>query len=351
MLVSIEKTVVEGAGAAGLAAMLAQPERFRGRKIGPSCAAAISTRTCSPMCWCANWSAAAASPASGSRRRTGPARSRRSPPSSTNAGSTSSRSTTTASSPRLPAKDTVIEVECEARDSASAIEKLVDAACVERPSSSQRASLDLTLFRPAAAQSRSVNPLSMSPNSFLPRSPARIKSFVTICGEGRRGERTISLSQVLCHQPSPCPYLPGKTERKVFTELNGRMPASSTKRSAGSASAAANRSPTARAASTARPASRSGSSPTSSRPTRTQRKLLRRHADLEVTACRPWTTEEQYAAAPPLSRAAPPRRRHGRDGRDRLTPTWSSRRRSAPMSSNIASPRSTAGPASWSAPA
>ena len=22
--------------------------------------------------------------------------------------------------------------------------------------------------------------------------------------------------------PSPCPYLPGKVERKVFTELNGR---------------------------------------------------------------------------------------------------------------------------------
>ena len=33
MLVGIEKTVVEGAGAAGLAAMLAQPERFRGKKV------------------------------------------------------------------------------------------------------------------------------------------------------------------------------------------------------------------------------------------------------------------------------------------------------------------------------
>jgi arginine-tRNA-protein transferase len=29
-------------------------------------------------------------------------------------------------------------------------------------------------------------------------------------------------------------------------------------------------------------------------PSATQRKLLRRHADLEVTACKPWTTEEQY---------------------------------------------------------
>ena len=34
MLVNIEKTVVEGAGAAGLAAILARPERFRGRKVG-----------------------------------------------------------------------------------------------------------------------------------------------------------------------------------------------------------------------------------------------------------------------------------------------------------------------------
>ena len=34
MLVRIEKTVVEGAGAAGLAAMLANPARFAGRKVG-----------------------------------------------------------------------------------------------------------------------------------------------------------------------------------------------------------------------------------------------------------------------------------------------------------------------------
>jgi threonine dehydratase len=34
LLVTVEKTVVEGAGAAGLAAMLAQPERFAGRKVG-----------------------------------------------------------------------------------------------------------------------------------------------------------------------------------------------------------------------------------------------------------------------------------------------------------------------------
>jgi threonine dehydratase len=34
MLVGIEKTVVEGAGAAGLAAMLSDPKRFAGKKVG-----------------------------------------------------------------------------------------------------------------------------------------------------------------------------------------------------------------------------------------------------------------------------------------------------------------------------
>ena len=34
VLVELEKSVAEGAGAAGLAALLAQPERFAGRKIG-----------------------------------------------------------------------------------------------------------------------------------------------------------------------------------------------------------------------------------------------------------------------------------------------------------------------------
>lgn len=34
MLLEIEKTVVEGAGAAGLAALLAHPQRFKGRRVG-----------------------------------------------------------------------------------------------------------------------------------------------------------------------------------------------------------------------------------------------------------------------------------------------------------------------------
>jgi len=34
LLLNVEKTVAEGAGAAGLAAILTQPERYRGRKVG-----------------------------------------------------------------------------------------------------------------------------------------------------------------------------------------------------------------------------------------------------------------------------------------------------------------------------
>jgi len=44
-LIEIEKTVAEGAGAAGLAALLAYPERFAGRKVGiPLCGGNIDTR-------------------------------------------------------------------------------------------------------------------------------------------------------------------------------------------------------------------------------------------------------------------------------------------------------------------
>lgn len=45
MLLNIEKTVVEGAGAAGLAALLAHPRRFRGQKVGlVLCGGNIDTR-------------------------------------------------------------------------------------------------------------------------------------------------------------------------------------------------------------------------------------------------------------------------------------------------------------------
>jgi arginine-tRNA-protein transferase len=95
--------------------------------------------------------------------------------------------------------------------------------------------------------------------------------------------------------PSPCPYLPGRTERKVFTELTGAHAAELNdalgrigfRRSQGVAY---------------RPSCVDCGACISVRvvtgefqPSTSQKKALRRHADLEVTACKPWTTEEQYA--------------------------------------------------------
>jgi arginine-tRNA-protein transferase len=94
--------------------------------------------------------------------------------------------------------------------------------------------------------------------------------------------------------PSPCPYLPGKVERKVFTELTGRH--------ANELNEALGRIGFRRSQSVAyRPSCIDCSACVSVRvlaaefeATATQRKLLRRHGDLEVSACKPWTTEEQY---------------------------------------------------------
>ena len=95
--------------------------------------------------------------------------------------------------------------------------------------------------------------------------------------------------------PSPCPYLPGKVERKVFTELSGRQ-ASELNEALGRIGFRRSQSVAYRpAASIARPAFRSASLAAEFEATATQRKLIRRHSDLEVSACKPWTTEEQYA--------------------------------------------------------
>jgi arginine-tRNA-protein transferase len=94
--------------------------------------------------------------------------------------------------------------------------------------------------------------------------------------------------------PAPCPYLAGKVERKVFTELNGAH--------AGELNEALGRIGFRRSQSVAyRPSCIDCSACVSVRvvadrfaPSPTQRRLIRRHGDLEVTACKPWTTEEQY---------------------------------------------------------
>jgi arginyl-tRNA--protein-N-Asp/Glu arginylyltransferase len=94
--------------------------------------------------------------------------------------------------------------------------------------------------------------------------------------------------------PSPCPYLPGRTERKVFTELTGQH--------ATELNDALGRIGFRRSQGVAyRPSCVDCAACISVRvvagefqPSATQRKMLKRHADLEVTACKPWTTEEQY---------------------------------------------------------
>ncbi len=95
--------------------------------------------------------------------------------------------------------------------------------------------------------------------------------------------------------PSACPYLPGKQERKVFTELSGTNAVELNdalgkigfRRSQGVAY---------------RPSCIDCSACVSVRvvvdaftPNASQKKLIKRHSDLEVTKCRPWATEEQFA--------------------------------------------------------
>jgi arginine-tRNA-protein transferase len=94
--------------------------------------------------------------------------------------------------------------------------------------------------------------------------------------------------------PSACPYLPGRTERKVFTELTGP--------DAGELNDALGRIGFRRSQGVAyRPSCLDCSACVSVRvlakefvPSATQKRLLKRNADLEVSVCRPWSTEEQF---------------------------------------------------------
>ncbi len=125
MLVTIEKSVVEGAGAAGLAALLADPERFRGRKIGTTlCGGNIDTHLLAnvlvrELVRCGR--IARLRIAAQDRPGALAAITAKFFECGVNIIETNHHRIFT----RLPAKDTVIEVECEARD-ARAIDTLVD---------------------------------------------------------------------------------------------------------------------------------------------------------------------------------------------------------------------------------
>ena len=94
--------------------------------------------------------------------------------------------------------------------------------------------------------------------------------------------------------PAPCPYLPGKTERKVFTELKGPH--------AESLNDALGRIGFRRSQTVAyRPSCLDCRACVSVRvlaqefaPSAAQKKILKRNSDLVVTECRPWATSEQF---------------------------------------------------------
>ena len=95
--------------------------------------------------------------------------------------------------------------------------------------------------------------------------------------------------------PAPCPYLPGKTERKVFTELRGGH--------AEELNDALSRIGFRRSQTVAyRPSCLDCTACVSVRvvtnefrPSSTQRRNMKRNSDLVVTACRPWSTAEQFS--------------------------------------------------------
>lgn len=95
--------------------------------------------------------------------------------------------------------------------------------------------------------------------------------------------------------PAPCPYLPGRTERKVFTELDGENPTE--------LNDALGRIGFRRSQNVAyRPSCLACTACVSVRvdarnfaPNSSQRRMIKRNRDLIVGACRPWATEEQFA--------------------------------------------------------
>ena len=105
---------------------------------------------------------------------------------------------------------------------------------------------------------------------------------------------------------APCPYLPGRDERKVFTELRGSH--------ADALNDALGRIGFRRSQTVAyRPSCIDCSACVSVRvvanefqPSATQRKNLKHNSDIEVTLCRPWSTAEQYELLQRYLGARPP---------------------------------------------
>lgn len=107
-------------------------------------------------------------------------------------------------------------------------------------------------------------------------------------------DQTPPLPRFYVTAESPCPYLPDRMERKVFTELRGP---NAQQLSEGLGRIGFRRSQNilyrpncigCQACISVRVVARDFE------PSRSQRRVLHKHADLDVAACEPWATEEQY---------------------------------------------------------
>jgi arginine-tRNA-protein transferase len=113
-------------------------------------------------------------------------------------------------------------------------------------------------------------------------------------GVGRNVTAPVRFPRFYVTSPAPCPYLPGKTERKVFTELKGPHSAQ--------LNDALGRIGFRRSQTVAyRPSCLDCRACVSVRvvanefaPSSTQKRNLKRNSDLVTTECRPWATSEQF---------------------------------------------------------
>lgn len=94
--------------------------------------------------------------------------------------------------------------------------------------------------------------------------------------------------------PAPCPYLPGRVERKVFTELKGSN-ADGLNEALGRIGFRRSQTVAYRPSCTDCAACVSVRLPAEQfQPSASQKRLLRRNADVVTVECRPWATAEQF---------------------------------------------------------
>jgi arginyl-tRNA--protein-N-Asp/Glu arginylyltransferase len=113
-------------------------------------------------------------------------------------------------------------------------------------------------------------------------------------GRGAQVTAPVRFPRFFVTSPSPCPYLPGRSERKVFTELKGAH--------ADALNDALGRIGFRRSQTVAyRPSCLDCQACISVRviaaefaPSSTQKRNLKRNSDLVATVCRPWSTSEQF---------------------------------------------------------